>query len=428
MSEIEEHKMIKHHKRDESLFNSLNQILYHDFCPQINQWVYWMKNPFWCLSLSILTALICGLLVNSAILYIAAALAIIILVGILWPWVSVKGLSAELSFNKVRTQCGESVGARLIVTNNWPWPAWGVYLRHPFSEHSDHLCEVAIDCVPGWKTSEYTWSFIPRKRGVYSTSTAFLETAFPFGLYKKKISLSMDSMLIVWPEISKLAFMPELSEVSSSEDRFASHRAGDYGDVIGTRTFRLGDSLRRVHWSQSARQGQMIVTERQSAAVCALRVIPDLNQSHYQNGNSESLEAVIRITASICHSLLKQHACVECLIGNQLFRCEGNLRDQHLLLDELARIPVNGLPPGEIRQVKSGLPEFVVTNSNGYLNQIQNKSLSHRSRSIVVQDASSQESDRNAVCHCEPWMRLNNPDESRDKAFADSWKKACYAS
>ncbi|HCO25733.1 MAG TPA: hypothetical protein DIT97_22920, partial [Gimesia maris] len=297
-----------------------------------------------------------------------------------------------------------------------------------FSEHSDHLCEVAIDCIPGWKTSEYTWNFIPRKRGVYSTSTAFLETAFPFGLYKKKISLSMDSVLIVWPEISKLAFMPELREVSSSEDRFASHRAGDYGDVIGTRTFRLGDSLRRVHWSQSARQGQMIVTERQAAAVCALRVIPDLNQSHYQNNSSESLEAVIRITASICDSLLKQHACVECLIGNQLFRCEGNLRDHYKLLDELACIPANGLPSAEVKPVKSALPEFIVTNSSGYLKQMQIGSLTHRSRSIVVQDPPLQESDHDSVCQCEPWMRLNHPDESRDKTFADSWKKACYAS
>ncbi len=428
MPDFEELKTKEQLKSNHSVLNSLNQMLHHDFCPQINEWVYWMKNPFWCLSLSILTALVCGLLVNSAILYIATALAMIIAVGVLWPWVSVKGLAAELSFNKVRTQCGEPVGARLIVKNNWPWPAWGVYLRHPFSEHSDHLCEVAIDCIPGWKTSEYTWNFIPRKRGVYSTSTAFLETAFPFGLYKKKISLSMDSVLIVWPEISKLAFMPELREVSSSEDRFASHRAGDYGDVIGTRTFRLGDSLRRVHWSQSARQGQIIVTERQAAAVCALRVIPDLNQSHYQNGNRDSLEAIIRITASICHSLLKQHACIECLVGNQLFRCEGNQRDQNLLLDELACIPADGLPDSEVKHTRSPLPEFVITNSRGYIKQLQNNSSPHRSRSIVVQDSPTQEIEHDPICQCEPWMRLNTPDESREKAFTDSWKKACYAS
>jgi len=411
-----------------SALNSLNQMLHHDFCPQFNQWVYWMKNPFWCLAISILTAFICGLLVNTAILYIAAALSMIILVGVLWPWISVKGLSAELTFSKVRTKCGESVGARLIVKNNWPWPAWGVYLRHPFSDHADHLCEVAIDYIPGWKTSEYAWDFIPRRRGVYSTQTAFLETAFPFGLYKKKIPLSVDSVLIVWPEISNLAFMPELREVSSSEDRFASHRAGDYGDVIGTRAFRLGDSLRRVHWSQSARQGQMIVTERQAAAVCALRVIPDLDQSHYQNGNRDSLEAVIRITASICHSLLKQHASVECQVGNQLFRCEGHQRDLFKLLDELACIPVEGLPETEIRHVRSPLPEFVITNTSGYRQQMNGDSSRQRARIIVVQDTRLQESANNTVCPCEPWMRLDSPEESRDIAFADSWKKACYAS
>ena len=427
MPDIEERQVKEQIEDNNSVLNSLNQMLHHDFCPQFNKWFYWMKNPFWCLAISILTAFICGLLVNTAILYIAAALALIILFGVLWPWISVKGLTAELSFNRVRTRCGESVGARLIVKNHWPWPAWGVYLRHPFSDHADHLCEVAIDCIPGWKTTEYSWSFVPRKRGVYSTKTAFLETGFPFGLFKKKISLSMDSVLIFWPEISKLAFLPELREVSSSEDQFASHRAGDYGDVIGTRAFRLGDSLRRVHWSQSARQGQMIVTERQAAAVCALRVIPDLNRSHYQNGNRESLEAVIRITASICHSLLKQHASVECQVGNQLFRCEGNQRDQFKLLDELACIPIDGLPATECKHIKSPLPEFIITNSSGYAQQLTRDSSRHHSRIIMVQDTSLQESPNSSACPCEPWMRLNTPEESREMTFADSWKKACHA-
>ena len=427
MPDIETRQVKEQIEDRHSVLNSLNQMLHHDFCPQINQWVYWMKNPFWCLAISILTALVCGILVNTAILYIAAALSLIILFGVLWPWICAKGLSAELAFNKVRTKCGESVGARLLVKNNWPWPAWGVYLRHPFSDHADHLCEVAIDYIPAWQTSEYVWDFIPRKRGVYSTKTAFLETAFPFGLYKKQIPLSVDSVLIVWPEISKLAFMPELREVSSSEDRFTLHRAGDYGDVIGTRPFRLGDSLRRVHWSQSARQGQMIVTERQAAAVCALRVIPDLNQSHYQNDTRDSLEAVIRITASICHSLIQQHASVECQVGNQLFRCEGSQRDIHQLLDALACIPIEGLPPAKRKYSFSPLPEFIITNSSGYQKQSNRSTAQHSPRIIVVHDAPSAKDEHESHCPCEPWMRLENPEASLQHTFADSWEKACHA-
>lgn len=409
------------------ILHGFSQLLHYDFCPQFNQWVYWLKNPFWCLAISIVTALICGFLVNTAVLFMAAALAMIVLMGVAWPWISVKGLSAELVFNRTRTRCGEPVSARLIVKNSWPWPAWGVYLRHPFSEQEDHLCEVAIDYIPGRKTSEYLWDFTPQKRGVYSTSTAFLETAFPFGLYKQKISLAVDSVLIVWPEISKLAFLPELHEVSSCEDRFASQRAGDYGDVIGTRAFRLGDSLRRVHWSQSARQGQMIVTERQAAAVCALRVIPDLEQSHYQQGNRDSLEAVIRITASICHSLLKQHASVECLIGDELFRCEGSQRDIQQLLDALACIPSEGLPPAKRKHSVSPLPEFIITNSSGHQLRSKNSVAHHNARMIVVHDAPSTKEEHATHCQCEPWMRLENPAASLQHTFADSWKKACHA-
>lgn len=388
-----------------------------------------MKNPFWCLAISVITALICGVLVNTAILYIAGAISLVVLIGVLWPWISMSGIVAEVAFNKRRIRCGESVGARLIVKNRWPWPAWGVYLRHSFAEHSDHLCEVAIEYIPGWKKSEFNWSFTPRKRGVYSTQTAFLETAFPFGLYRKKRELAVESKLIVWPEMQTLTSMPEIREINSSEDRFASHRVGDFGDVIGTREFRIGDSLRRVHWAQTARQGQMIVTERQAASVCALRIIPDLNSSHYgtEVEHQAALEAVLRITASICESLYQQHAWVECLVGDKLFRCENDYQEIRKLFDVLAHVPVGGIKDVGFHQKMSSLSQIIVTTSRGYEKHLNFRHSQDNQRIIVVQDHSPLEAETVSSCQCEPWLRLNNPEESREKVFVDRWKQACYA-
>ncbi|QDU11845.1 DUF58 domain-containing protein [Gimesia aquarii] len=388
-----------------------------------------MKNPFWCLAISVLTALICGILVNTAILYIAGAISLVVLSGVVWPWISMSGIVAEVTFNKRRVRCGESVGARLIVKNRWPWPAWGVYLRHRFSEQSGHLCEVAIEYIPGWKVSEFNWSFAPQKRGVYSTQTAFLETAFPFGLYRKKRELSVESKLIVWPEVQTLTSMPEIREVNSSEDRFASNRVGDFGDVTGTREFRIGDSLRRVHWAQTARQGQMIVTERQAASVCALRVIPDLNPSSYgtKAEHRAALEAVLRITASICESLHQQHAWVECLVGDKLFRCENDSYELRKLFDALAHVPVEGVNDSALHHKVSSLSQIVVTTSRGYEKHLSFRHAQHNQRIIVVHDHFEQEMEAASSCQCEPWLKLNDPEESRNKVFVDRWKKACYA-
>lgn len=412
-----------------SRIHMLTEILNYDFCPQLNRWIYWLKNPFWCLALSVVMALICGVLVNTAILYIAAAISFVVLIGVIWPWISMSGIVAEVIFNKRRIRCGESVGARLIVKNRWPWPAWGVYLRHSFSEHSDHMCEVAIEYIPGWKKSEFEWSFTPQKRGVYSTQTAFLETAFPFGLYRKKRALSVESKLIVWPEMQTLNSMPEIREVNSSEDRFSSNRVGDFGDVTGTREFRMGDSLRRVHWAQTARQGQMIVTERQAASVCALRVIPDLNAASYgpEIEQQTALEAVLRITASICESLYQQHAVVECLVGDKLFRCENDYQELRKLFDMLAHVPVGGFQEAGFHQKMSPLSQIVVTSNRGYFQHLNFRHVQDNQRIIVVQDHSQSETHAEEHCHCEPWLRLETPEESREKAFVDRWKQACYA-
>lgn len=388
-----------------------------------------MKNPFWCLAISVITALICGILVNTAILYIAGAISLVVITGVIWPWISMSGIVAEVTFNKRRIRCGESVGARLIVKNRWPWPAWGVYLRHRFAEQSGHLCEVAIEYIPGWKVSEFKWSFTPRKRGVYSTQTAFLETAFPFGLYRKKKELSVESKLIVWPEMQTLTSMPEIREVNSSEDRFASNRVGDFGDVTGTREFRMGDSLRRVHWAQTARQGQMIVTERQAASVCALRVIPDLNPSSYgtEAKHQAALEAVLRITASICESLHQQHAWVECLVGDKLFRCENDYHEIRKLFDELAHVPGDGVQDSALHHKVSSLSQIIVTTSRGHEKHLSFRHAQHNQRIIVVHENFDKETEAVSTCQCEPWLLLDDPEESREKVFVDRWKQACYA-
>jgi uncharacterized protein (DUF58 family) len=57
--------------------------------------------------------------------------------------------------------------------------------------------------------------------------------------------------------------------------------AGETGDLLGTRLFRAGDSLRRVHWVQTARQQQLVVTERQSPAGSVVRVCVDTAAESY---------------------------------------------------------------------------------------------------------------------------------------------------
>src|SRR5437879_2717823 len=74
--------------------------LHHDFCPWANRWVYWLKNPLWSLVLTTITAILCGTCVNTNVLILAGVLAGILTLGIVWPWLSLRGVRCELSFDE----------------------------------------------------------------------------------------------------------------------------------------------------------------------------------------------------------------------------------------------------------------------------------------------------------------------------------------
>ena len=114
------------------------------------------------------------------------------------------------------------------------------------------------------------------QRGAYPVNgRAEVETSFPFGLFRARREVRVTGKLIVWPQTVALPNLPDVAETSSVDDSFSDRRVGDLGDMLGTRLFREGDSLRRVHWAQTARQQTLIVTERQAPLTTSVRVVLD---------------------------------------------------------------------------------------------------------------------------------------------------------
>lgn len=173
--------------------------------------------------------------------------------------------------------------------------------------------------VAGWATTEFEWSFIPRCRGEYPSQPPRLVTGFPFGLRHASRPVTVEQPLLVWPQIVPLETLLDAAETRPSDDFCSDHRVGDSGDMTGTRPFRDGDSLRRVHWAQTARHGRMIVCERQAPAQSAIRVEFDSDQHlHRGSGGNSTLEWSIRLAASICAAYHRENAHVECCFGHEV--------------------------------------------------------------------------------------------------------------
>jgi len=325
------------------LVRNLSRLLTYDFCPWANSWVYWVKRPIASLSLAALAALACAIFVKPLALVSFGALVLVVILGYLWPTIAVRGLSCTVKFDQRRVTEGEKACVLVAITNRWPWSVWGISIEGGFGARrllsgNEDQESVALARVPGWSTSEFQWEFRPDCRGEYPSTPPRIVTGFPFGLRKASRPVRVEQQLLVWPLLVPLETLLDAAETRPSDDHFSDHRVGESGDMTGTRTFRDGDSLRRVHWAQTARMGRMIVCERQAASQSAIRVVFDSDPHvHRGSGSSGTLEWSIRIAASICAAYHRANANVECCFGHEILPVKPGSNGMKSFLDRLAQ-------------------------------------------------------------------------------------------
>jgi uncharacterized protein (DUF58 family) len=318
-----------------SITTVVSNALSRDIWPGGERWLRRLRHPAACLTVALVAAGLCAWFAKPVAVVACAALLTLLLLGSAWPGISLRGLSARLDFRQPRVTEGQSVRVELTVTNRWPWPAWGVFAEADLGT----VERAALPRIPGWSTSTFTWECTPRCRGCHPGSPPRLVTGFPFGLRTAARPVTVDRPLLVWPLTVSLDTLLDAAATRPADDLVASSRAGESGDASGTRPFRPGDSLRRVHWPLTARTGTMVVSERQAPVLSAVRVEFDSDPAlHTGTGPDGSLEEALRIVASIALAYQRANAHVELCHGHHTITVEPGEPGRRRLLDALARL------------------------------------------------------------------------------------------
>lgn len=424
-----------------ALLHKFNSALSADFCPALNRYVYWLKSPFWVLVLAMAGSIVCGIFLNPLVFVLTATLVFVTGIGVALPWIAVKAIHCRVAFDVRRTRVGHPAIIRLTVQNRWPVPVWGLSLIRGFAvdAQADDDEGIALARVPGWSTVEYSWPFEPRRRGVYPNDVAEVETAFPFGLFRARRQASVDGQLVVWPQTVRLDGMPDAAESDQAEELCSDRRAGEFGDMMGTRPFRNGDSLRRVHWSQTARQQTLIVTERQAPAMTSVRLVVDVSQTSHTNDDAEqTVDQCVQVVASLCESLHRQHARVEVALGVELFVVSESAASFNRTMDALATADVSSAPtPASSRfgsfEIRVTTPagadpkhprQIVVDADRGGSETRQEFRLSSPESPKVLTTSSTADADSCPV-DVNAWIELESR-ESIVTRFPDLWRRACH--
>ena len=144
------------------------------------------------------------------------------------------------------------------------------------------------------------------RRGLYTFPPLQLHSKGPFSLFSTRRKLAVPGEILIYPHYHPFKRM-RLLENRGFADRKVK-RAGTSSEVIGTREYRSGDSLRQIHWRSTARVGKLVVKEFADDDQLTMTVALDLsNRGSVGQGKFSTFETAIRLAASLGYYATQQN-------------------------------------------------------------------------------------------------------------------------
>ncbi len=146
------------------------------------------------------------------------------------------------------------------------------------------------------------WNVKCLKRGVFNIQNITLVSGDLFGGRSTSIPVSSDSQIMVYPQILNLEklFAPPRDLTGNTIIR--RWILDDPFIVQGTREYQPSDSMRRIHWISSAKQGSLMVRNNDYTTEVSLAVllnIKSMEQEYEKVIDREITEFGIKVAASI---------------------------------------------------------------------------------------------------------------------------------
>ncbi len=268
-------------------------------------------------------ALLCGLFVHANGYVWLAAAGMVLLLGVAWPWVTVRATTATLTFDADRGREGVPATATLAVRCRLPWSPIGLQLDGTFGG----------EVTGGYNALRWT----PARFGPMAAPT--LACSYPFGLMVARRRVEMPRGMTVWPATHKVGPVPDCDGDASGVH--AGRRVGTGGEFCGVRDFRPGDRLRLVHWAQSAKHDRLVVRETLADATPRVRV--GLTLTTRAHADAAAFDEAVRNAASMVEGWTRAGSVVELVLGDRRIGCPPNTTPR-AALDALATLNFDDLP------------------------------------------------------------------------------------
>ena len=265
----------------------------------------------------------------------------------------------------------EPVRVKALLHNRTFFPRFFNFLSYesPLGPTESRLQRFFLAHLPGSAATALETTIEASRRGLHYLGPMTLESTAPFGIFRRRRTLSEATPILVLPKVYPLQ---RLSVVDGIGGRTTQPRLSRLGmDPVGSRPYVHGDSRRLIHWRNTARAGRPMVKESEEQSDQALHVLFDAIHVWGEDRDT-TLEYGIKLAASVANYALVHQVSVTVwggdLSGAALAHDHswtGNAIDWNELLETLAMVqPGQGQPLAEtLDRLPPGANVFLAASS-----------------------------------------------------------------
>ncbi len=190
--------------------------------------------------------------------------------GMMLGFITASGILSEISLRYLEVDwilpqelfSGNTHPIRLILRNTKKkFPSFGIDLECSILSPKGNLEKLneRFLLIPALSHNYWDIPFHPEMRGEYTLLSLKIETQFPFGFFRKYLTLNLNEKCVVYPELMRLKL--DALEQTMRESQYPMPLKGAGESFWGMREFSAGDNPRRISWKSSAKQSKLIVLE-----------------------------------------------------------------------------------------------------------------------------------------------------------------------
>jgi uncharacterized protein (DUF58 family) len=295
---------------------------------------------------------------------VAALLVAVPLVALLLLSRRRDAVSIARILEPAQVEVGDGATVRLRIENVGSRSSGPIHLEDRVDESLGLAPRLLLERLDPGERVETTYGIDASSRGRHQVGPLQLVIGDPFGLVQARRTGLTANTLTVTPVVTPLRGTPSSLRTDGRGDG-RSRRASNAGhDDVGTREYRVGDELRRVHWRSTARTGALMVRQEEAPWEGQVLVVLDTRAASHERSarggpadlTTSSFEWAVHAAASIGVHLAHEEREVRVLSGHH----DIEIADHRVapLLEQLAaaRLERDGvLVAGEARHLATPL-------------------------------------------------------------------------